>query len=323
MDFNKPDNQNEFAVRWHGVIGSKTDYTLNWFYTHDKNNVFIDTYNNTKSPFPGNLDVFQFRTNPEIQRIYGGSFNHVFDNFLWVLKDLVMRGEVAYYYRTDFFGTYKNFNYFNGIGPSQFGLSPAGDLFITKRDLLRLCIGWDKNAFWMGHAWLLSLQTFWEHIFDYPNTHNLRDPGAPAGFPADPQTGQKYKTYISNVGLTKAFQDEITWTFFINTDFMNQRIKPEDLIVYNAMQQDGWNRFKVTFDLSDHWSLAVGNNFFWGKDHSKEINAFVGNAPWYKGAGFNGPLNPAAIDVGNIRRGGPLGEMSRNTSFFADLKFLF
>ena len=98
-----------------------------------------------------------------------------------------------------------------------------------------------------------------------------------AGSP-DP-TGRHYKEYISNVGLTKQYQDEVTWTFFINTDFMNQRIKPEDLIVCNAQEHDGWNRFKVTFDISDHWSFAVGNNFFFGQDHATEINPYMGNAP--------------------------------------------
>jgi hypothetical protein len=328
VNYHNPTNQNEFAGRFKGTIGTNTDFTLNFFYTHDKNNVFINTYNNTKSPFPSNLDVFQFRTNPEIQRIYGGSFNHVIGNVFGLMHDLVMRGEVAYYYKTDFFGTYKNFNYFNGIGPAQFGLSPGGDLFITRKNLLRGCIGWDKNAFFLGHAWLLSLQTFWEHIFAYTDHSQITDPGLSAGqlasgLPQSATFGRHYKEYISNVGLTKAHQDEVTFTFFMNTDFMNQRIKPEDLIVFNAMQRDLWNRFKVTFDISDHWSFAVGNNWFFGRDGANEINPFVGNAPWYAGAPISGPLNPDATTIGNIQRGSPLGEMSRNTSFFMDLKYLF
>ena len=43
----------------------------------------------------GATDVFQFYTKPSIQRIYGGSFNHVFGNFLGLMKDLVMRGEAC------------------------------------------------------------------------------------------------------------------------------------------------------------------------------------------------------------------------------------
>lgn len=329
VNYHNPTNQNEFAGRFKGTIGTNTDYTLNFFYTHQKNNVFIDTYYNTKNPYySSDLDVFQFRTNPRIERIYGGSFNHVFDNFLGIFQNLVMRGEAAYYYHDDFFGTYKDFNYYKGIGPSIYGLSPGGDLFITQRNRLRACIGWDKNAFFMGHAWLLSLQTFWEHIFAYPDAHNLSDPGVwvPNGHGGmmniDPNYGKKYPAYISNVGLTKQYQDEIIWTFFINTDFRNQRIKPEDLLVVNAQEHDLWNRFKVTFDLSDHWSLAVGNNFYFGSDHSTEINPFVGKGYWFPGDG-TGPLNNDAITIGNIRRGTQLGEFSRNTSFFMDLKYLF
>ena len=79
-------------------------------------------------------------------------------------------------------------------------------------------------------------------------------------------------------------------------------------------------------DISDHWSLWVGNNFFWGSDNSTEINPFVGAAPWFPGGasvGAVGPLNPDATTIGNIKRGDPLGEMSRNTSFFSELKYSF
>jgi hypothetical protein len=83
----------------------------------------------------------------------------------------------------------------------------------------------------------------------------------------------------------------------------------------------------VGFDISDHWSLWCGNNFFWGSDHSDEINPFVGAARWAPGLPHGvpipSPLNPDATTIGNIRRGDPLGEMSRNTSFFTELKYSF
>ena len=120
VKYHNPTNQNEFAGRFKGTIGTNTDYTLNFFYTHQKNNVFINTYLNKNNPdYSSDLDVFQFKTNPRIERIYGGSFNHVFDNFLGILPNLVMRGEAAYYYHDDFFGTYKNFDYGSGIGPAH------------------------------------------------------------------------------------------------------------------------------------------------------------------------------------------------------------
>ena len=75
-------------------------------------------------------------------------------------------------------------------------------------------------------------------------------------------------------------------------------------------------------DISDHWSLWVGNNFFWGEDHSTEINPFVGVAPLFPG-GPKAVVNPDSVTIGNIRRGDALGEMSRNTSFFTELKYLF
>jgi len=310
VDYNHPDNENEFGVRFKGTIGSSTDFTLNYFYTHQKNNVFIrNHWRNNPWLGPGGTDVFQFYTKPAVQRIYGGSFNHVFGNFLGLMRDLVMRGEVAYYYKTDFFGTYNNFNYLPGgdIGPAFLGLSPGGDLFITKRDLIRACIGLDKNVYWLGLNWLMSGQMFYEHILAYPSSYKGRD------------------AYISNVGLTRAKADEFTWTFYANTDIMNERIKFDNLFVWNSTKMDGWNRFKVGFDISDHWSLWVGNNFFWGEDSANEINPFVGNARWSPTVPsfVRGPLNPDSLSIGNIKRGDPLGEMSRNTSFFTELKYLF
>ncbi|MFH0814068.1 MAG: DUF1302 family protein [Pseudomonadota bacterium] len=314
IDYNDPANENEFGIRYKGAIGTSTDFTLNFFYTHQHNNVFIEPvgYNPLQPILPGNVrnDVFQFVTNPAMQRIYGFSFNHVFGNFLGIMRDLVTRGEVAFYHNTEFFGTYKPFGYFTpvlttypggDIGPAGYGLYPAGDLFITKRNLLRLCSGWDKMVFWKGLNWLLSAQLFWEHIFDYPHRND---------------------NYISNVGLTKAYQDELTWTFYANTDIMNERIKFDNLFVWNQMKHDGWNRFKVGFDISDHWAFWIGNNFFWGSDNSGEINPFVGTTPIRDGVPFS-PLNPDADTIGRIRRGGALGEMKRNTSFFVELKYLF
>jgi len=308
IDYGDPSNENEFGVRFKGAIGTSTDFTLNYFYTHQKNNVMIrNQWRYDPWLGPGGTDVFQFYTKPATQRIYGGSFNHVFDNILGLMNDLVMRAEVAYYYQTEFFGTYNNFDYTTEIGPAYVGLSPGGDLFITKRDLLRTCIGFDKNVYWLGLNWLMSAQMFYERILGYPDSHKGRD------------------CYISNVGLTEAKQDEFTWTFYVNTDIMNERVKFDNLFVWNSTKQDGWNRFKVGFDISDHWSLWVGNNFFWGEDRATEINPFVGNAPWWPGSGgfARGPANPDTVSIGNIRRGDALGEFSRNTSFFMDLKYLF
>jgi len=305
VDYGDPSNQNEFGVRLKGAIGSSTDFTLNYFYTHQKNNVFIRTHWREDPWLQGGAsDVFQFYTKPAIQRIYGASFNHVFDNIFGLMRDLVMRGEFAYYYKTDFFGTNNYFDYEHEIYPAHLGGSPGGDLFITKRDLIRMCIGFDKNVFWLEHNWLLSAQMFYEHILGYPDSNKGRD------------------CYLSNVGLSRAKPDEFTWTFYANTDIMNERIKFDNLAVWNSTKMDGWNRFKVGFDLSDHWSLWVGNNFFWGEDHAGEINPFVGDGRWSPGGGY-GPLNPESITVGNIRRGDPLGEMKRNTSYFMDLKYLF
>jgi hypothetical protein len=48
----------------------------------------------------------------------------------------------------------------------------------------------------------------------------------------------------------------------------------------------------------------------------------VGVAPAFPG-GPHLVVNPDAVTIDNIRRGDPLDEFSRNTSFFMDLKYLF
>ena len=71
------------------------------------------------------------------------------------------------------------------------------------------------------------------------------------------------------------------------------------------MKHDGWNRFKVRFDISDHWSLCGREQLLLGKDNATEINPFVGNAHAIPGVPATmGPYNPDATTIGNIKRGG-------------------
>ena len=315
--YKDPGNENEFAFRFEGAIGNSTDYAFNFFYTHQDNNVYVNPIGwNPVQPFAicadGSLtknNVFQYIIKPEVLRIYGFSVNHTFDRFLNRWRDVVMRLEVAYYHNNQFFGTNKyapyGFGYLVGdVGPSGCGKSPGGDVYHTKRNLLRTVVEWDKNILWGGKNWFVNIQFFWEHIFDYPH---------------------KEENYISNVGLTKMYQDEVSWSLYVNTDFRNERLMVDNFIVWNQMKHDGWNRFRVIYQFSDHLMFSVGDNFFWGSSNSSEPNPFVGTTETQVAPGVLAPyvFNPDSDTVGSIKRGDPLGQYQRNHHLFFEITYSF
>jgi len=293
--YRDPHNENEFAIRYEGCIGTKTNYAIGFFYTHQDANLFTRAkgYNPIQPTIGGvSNDVFQLVSSPAIQRIYGFSFNHTFDDFFNLLQDLVMRGEWAFYYHTQFALQYRPFDYSTMIGPSELGLSPTGDTCTTKRNLLRGAIGFDKNVFKYGTNWLLSVQIFWEHIFDYPHCND---------------------NYISNAGLTKTYQDELTWTFFVDTDFKNEQIKLNWFVGWNMTQHEGWTRPKLGYEFDDHWMVWLGGNFFWGHNNRLEFNPTMGPS---------GP-NPDTYPIGHVRRGDSMAQFKRNNQLFWEIKYSF
>lgn len=316
-DYTEPDNENEFGFRFQGAISDSTDYAINFFYTHQDNNVYVNPIGwnpiQPYSPCPdGTLtknNVFQYIMKPAVLRIYGLSVNHTFDKFLNLWRDVVMRLELAYYHQHQFFGTNKyrpyGFGYVIGdIGPSGCGKSPGGDVFHTKRNILRTVVEWDKNVFWKGLNWFVSMQLFWEHIFDYPHRED---------------------NYISNVGLTKTYQDELSWSLYVNTDFFNERLLIDNFIVWNQMQHDGLNRIRFGYQFSDHLMGWIGDNFFWGSAHSPEPNPFVATADTQVAPGIIAPyvFNSDAETIGHIKRGDPFGEFQRNHHIFLEIQYSF
>ena len=132
----------DIGFRYEGQIGEKFDFTVNYLHRWDQNNVFPALVKIRPAPF-----TLIFLEEPKRQNIYGGSFTTTIDNLLG-MKDLVVRGEVAYFYHKTFF-MIKN--------PSP-----------IQKDNLQAVIGFDKNVWFLSKQWFVSLQLFENLIFNYP-----------------------------------------------------------------------------------------------------------------------------------------------------------
>jgi hypothetical protein len=134
----------DIGFRYEGQIGEKFDFTINYLHRWDQNNVFPALVRIIPDPF-----TLVFLEEPERQNIFGGSFTFTIDNLLG-MEDLVVRSEVAYFYR-------KTFVMLEPNNPHN-----------IKKDSLRAVIGFDKNVWFLNKQWFVSLQLFEEAIFNYP-----------------------------------------------------------------------------------------------------------------------------------------------------------
>jgi hypothetical protein len=84
-----------------------------------------------------------FLEEPKRQNIFGGSFTTTIDSLLG-MKDVVLRGEFAYYREKVFFENVVNIP--------------------IRRDNAQGVIGFDKNVMFLDKFWLVSLQLFENYI---------------------------------------------------------------------------------------------------------------------------------------------------------------
>jgi hypothetical protein len=232
----------DIGFRYEGQIGTKFDFTLNYLHRWDQNNVWMKSERIIFTPTPPFFALI-FLEEPKRQNIFGGSFTTTFDKILGI-KDLVMRGEFAYYYHRTMYTV-------DNPGPIQ-------------RDNIQAMIGFDKNVWFVGKSWMVSVQLFEDFI--------------KGNYPDDK---------ISSLGGGKKKRHEVAFTSLISTDFINQKLKPEVLLIWDTTQGDGWVRPRVSYEFSDNLKATAGFNFFWGK------------------------------------RDDSLGQMTRNDQIFAEIKYSF
>ena len=181
----------DLAFRYEGQIGEKFDFTINYLHRWDQNNVFPQLV----SISPTGLLIFV--ESPKRQNIFGGSFTTTIDNLVG-MKDVVLRGEFAYFKEKVYFENIQNIP--------------------IRKDNIQAVIGFDKNVWFLGKAWMVSLQVFEDLILSYP------------GYP------------ISSLGGGKQKRHEESFTALVGTDFSNQRWKPDVLFIWNLSQDGGWIR---------------------------------------------------------------------------------
>jgi len=67
-------------------------------------------------------------------------------------------------------------------------------------------------------------------------------------------------------GLTGGPWDryENSLSVFIWTDYINQTLKPEVIVVYGTNHQECWVRPRISYDIDDNWQVTLGGNIYWG-----------------------------------------------------------
>lgn len=218
----------KIGLRWQNVIGG-WDYTLNYLHTYD----FASSAYTAVSFDPGTGVTLLLTRRAEQIDVFGGSFSKTLtEGFLMeLLKGWTLRGEFAYIK-----GGAMNYGYDREI---------KGTIDV---DQYNYCLGFDKN-FWTN--WLLSYQ-FIQFI-----AHNKQDIPRVA---TDPQ-------YSLLFGPTRGPLDKLTtmMTLKIGTDFMHERLKPEILVIY-GFDNDWRISPKVSYEISDEWSVATGLHVFGGDE---------------------------------------------------------
>lgn len=111
-------DRSQWGVRWNQQIG-QLGYTLNW----------MRKWTDAVYAFPEYAPVFRYVMRPKRVTVLGASFDYNWDN-LWGLKNLVARGECAYYIKDRTYGnmrpdwsvvhTYDHFDYVLGLDKNFF-----------------------------------------------------------------------------------------------------------------------------------------------------------------------------------------------------------
>jgi hypothetical protein len=218
----------QIGVRWSDIIFG-IDYTLNYYHQYNFASSAYTAMDFRIIPGRGPIPVaFNLTRRAEQVDTFGFSYSRTITEDIPFLQGWTLRGEFAYIKGDAFnYGTDENI---------------VGTVDVNQYNYV---LGFDKN-FWTN--WIFSFQ-FIQFI-----TH-----------PAE-----KYVRANDNVllmGPTRGPLDryENSFSIKISTDFWNDRLKPECLVIYG--DDNDWKISpKVSFELNDNINLALGLHIFEGPD---------------------------------------------------------
>ncbi len=132
-----------------------------------------------------------------------------------------------------------------------------------KSDYLKAMVGFDYNLIIPGfnrdRSFFISGQAFDFHIMD----HNNNIINIPYGYTIK--------------------EDEAILTLLVNTGFINDSIKPQMFVAYDAAYGGWWINPSIGYEHGTHWRFEVGANWFEGKHDRQRLpfSAFEGDSTAY------------------------------------------
>ncbi len=220
------------GFRYEGQIGDKFDFTINYLYQWDQNNVFPALM---KISSAGTLIFIE---EPKRQNIYGASFTTTIDSLLG-MKDVVLRGEFAYYYRKVFFEDVLNIP--------------------IRRDNAQGVIGFDKNVSALGKFWLVSLQLFENYIVgSYPQFNITSIGGGKQN-----QHEESFTALVSTDFSNQRWKPEVL--FILNLNHLDGWVRPQvSYEISNALTAIGGFNFFWGSKYDTYGQMAPNKQIFAG-----------------------------------------------------------
>ncbi len=155
-----------------------------------------------------------------------------------------------YYERQDVFGASLRGSFLGGIANIEGGYlhSPedaSGDNRLVENSSMRFMVGYDKD---LGNDFKIGLQYYYQDMLEY---------GA-------------YKRSLLPQDIVFD-RDEHIITQRLTKLFKSQTVRMSLFNFYSPSNNDGYVRFSVDYDITDHWKLTSGLNIPWGAGDDTEF----------------------------------------------------
>ena len=98
-----------------------------------------------------------------------------------------------------------------------------------------------------------------------------------------------YGDYRRNLpaGTRRADKDRHVLTLRLTKLLMSQNLKLSLFTFYSPTDKDAYLRPNINYKLTDHWTVEVGGNVFFGEDRRTFFGQFAANTNVYLGARYS------------------------------------
>jgi hypothetical protein len=186
----------------------------------------------------------------------------------------------------------------------------------AKKKVWRSVIGLDRptEINWLnpGRTTMISAQFFWQHIFDFVETHNVSAVG-----------GQDV------IGGTTGWKDDNLVTLLVSSQYMQDRLNPQFVFARDIQARANMVQPSVTFLYSDKLKFKVGANYKWSTSSDVRF-------AFHDGRGLTGTLQPygnlttpiVSTGIGGLEalgrfKAGMIGTALKEDEIFFNMQYQF